>query len=44
MREANNKVDARFGSISSKEVGLLEGFFNLTARQFLQTKWNVGSR
>lgn len=44
MREANNKVDARFGSISSKEVGLLEGFFNLTARQYLQTKWNVGSR
>ena len=44
MREANNKVDARFGSISSKEVGLLEGFFNLTARQFLQAKWNAGNR
>ena len=44
MREANNKVDARFGSISSKEVGLLEGFFNLTARQYLQTKWNAGYR
>ena len=44
MREANNKVDARFGSISSKEVGLLEGFFNLTARQFLQTKWNAGRK
>ena len=44
MREANNKVDARFGSISSKEVGLLEGFFNLTARQFLQAKWNVGGK
>ncbi|MDP6548634.1 MAG: tubulin-like doman-containing protein [Dehalococcoidia bacterium] len=44
MREANNKVDARFGSICSKEVGLLEGFFNLTARQYLQTKWNSGYR
>ena len=44
MREANNRVDARFGSISSKEVGLLEGFFNLTARQYLQTKWTIGSR
>ena len=44
MREANNRVDARFGSISSKEVGLLEGFFNLTARQFLQAKWNIGNR
>ena len=44
MREANNRVDARFGSISSKEVGLLEGFFNLSARQFLQSKWNVGYR
>ena len=44
MREANNKVDARFGSISSKEVGLLEGFFNLTARQYLQLKWNAGYR
>ena len=42
MREANNKVDARFGSISSKEVGLLEGFFNLTARQYLQLKWTAG--
>ena len=44
MREANNKVDARFGSISSKEVSLLDGFFNLTARKFLQTKWNSGNR
>ena len=44
MREANNKVDARFGSICSKEVGLLQGFFNLTARQYLQTKWNDGYR
>ncbi len=44
MREANNRVDARFGSISSKEVGLLEGFFNLTARQYLQLKWNAGHR
>lgn len=44
MREANNKVDARFGSICSKEVGLLDGFFNLTARQYLQSKWNVGNK
>ena len=44
MREAINKVDARFGSISSKEVGLLDGFFNLTARKYLQTKWNSGYR
>ena len=39
IREANNRVDARFGSISSKEVGLLEGFFVLAARQYLQNKW-----
>jgi len=44
MREANNRVDARFGSISSKEVSLLDGFFTLTARKFLQTKWNAGYR
>ncbi len=44
MREANNKIDARFGSINSREVGLLEGFFNMTARQFLQTKWNGGNK
>ncbi len=44
MREANNKVDARFGSISSKEAGLLDGFFNLAARQYLLGKWNVGNR
>ena len=41
IREANNKVDARFGSISSKEVGLLEGFFILAARRYLQTKWRA---
>jgi len=39
MREANNRIDARFGSISSKEVGLLDGFFDLTARQWLQNLW-----
>ena len=44
MREANNRVDARFGSISSKEVGLLDDFFKLTARQYLQNKWNPGHR
>ena len=44
MREANNRVDARFGSISSKEVGLLDGFFNLTARKFLQSRWHAGNR
>jgi len=32
MREANNKVDARFGSISSKEVSLLDGFFTSPTR------------
>ena len=36
MREANSKEDARFGSISSREVGLLEGFFVQTAKQYLQ--------
>ena len=41
IREANNKVDARFGSITSKEVGLLEGFFILAARRYLQTKWRA---
>ena len=44
MREANNKTDARFGSISSKEVSLLDGFFNLTARKYLQTHWTAGNR
>ena len=44
MREANNKVDARFGSISSKEVSLLDGFFTLTARKYLQTIWTSGIR
>lgn len=44
MREANNRLDARFGSISSKEVSLLDGFFNLTARKFLQTSWSSGNR
>ena len=44
MREANNRLDARFGSISSKEVSLLDGFFNLTARKFLQTNWSSGNR
>ena len=44
MREANNNVDARFGSISSKEVGLLDGFFNLTARQYLQSRWNISKK
>ena len=39
MREANNKEDARFGSISSREAGLLEGFFVQTARQYLQHQW-----
>ena len=39
MREANNKEDARFGSISSREVGLLEGFFVQTAKQYLQHQW-----
>ena len=41
MREANNSVDARFGSISSREVGLLEGFFVQTAKQYLQTQWRT---
>ena len=44
MREANNKTDARFGSICSKEVSLLDGFFNLTARKYLQTHWTAGNR
>ena len=41
MREANNSVDARFGSISSREVGLLEGFFVQTAKQYLQNLWRT---
>ena len=43
IRQANNRVDARFGSISSKEVGLLEGFFVLAARKYLQTRWRTQS-
>ena len=41
MREANNNMDARFGSISSREVGLLEGFFVQTAKQYLQNQWRT---
>lgn len=41
MREANSQEDARFGSISSREVGLLEGFFVQTAKQYLQQQWHT---
>ena len=41
MREANNNMDARFGSISSREVGLLDGFFVQTAKQYLQNQWRT---
>lgn len=41
MREANSHEDAKFGSISSREAGLIEGFFNQTARQFLQNQWSA---
>ncbi len=41
MREANGRPDARFGSISSKEAGLLDGFFKLAARQYLLGKWTI---
>ena len=44
MREANKRIDARFGAISSKEVGLLDGFFDLTARQWLQHLWGPPRR
>ena len=40
MREANSYEDAKFGSISSMEIGLTESFFNQTAKQFLQNQWN----
>ncbi len=39
MQEANSQEDARFGSISSREVGLIEGFFTQTAKQYLQNQW-----
>ena len=39
MREANSQEDARFGSISSREIGLIEGFFTQTAKQYLQNQW-----
>ena len=39
MREANSHEDAKFGSISSMEIGLTEGFFKQTAKQFLQNQW-----
>ena len=39
MLEANSKEDARFGSISSREAGLLEGFFTQAAKQYLQNQW-----
>ena len=39
MREANNQEDARFGSISSREIGLLNAFFTQTAKQYLQNQW-----
>ena len=39
MREANSQADAKFGSISSRETGLIEGFFTQTAKQYLQNQW-----
>ena len=39
MREANSQEDARFGSISSREIGLVEGFFTQAAKQYLQNQW-----
>ena len=39
MREANSQADAKFGSISSRETGLIEGFFSQTAKQYLQNQW-----
>ena len=39
MRESNSQADAKFGSISSRETGLIEGFFTQTAKQYLQNQW-----
>ena len=39
MREANSHEDAKFGSISSMEIGLTESFFDQTAKQFLHNQW-----
>ena len=39
MREANSQEDAKFGSISSMEIGLTEEFFTQTAKLFLQNQW-----
>ena len=39
MREANSQEDAKFGSISSMEIGLTEEFFKQTAKQYLQNQW-----
>ncbi|MYC35907.1 MAG: hypothetical protein F4X66_03195 [Chloroflexi bacterium] len=39
MREANSQADAKFGSISSRETGLIEGFFTQTAKQYLHNQW-----
>ena len=35
----NSKEDAKFGSISSRETGLIDGFFTQTAKQFLHNQW-----
>ena len=39
MREANSHEDAKFGSISSMEIGLTDSFLNQTAKQFLHNQW-----
>ena len=41
MREANSQADAKFGSISSRETGLIEGFFTQAAKQYLHNQWRT---
>ncbi len=41
MREANSREDAKFGSISSRKTGLVEGFFTQAAKQYLHNQWRA---
>jgi hypothetical protein len=39
MRDSTNEVDARFGSLTSRELGILDNFFKSAADKFIQSRW-----
>ena len=40
--KGSHNQDARFASINSREVTLLDGFFENTAKMYMQEKWSTG--